>query len=87
MDVLYDPVAEVLRGNSTFVLMCACPAMCACADCAVGNGNKVGKLCLWNVSAGAGWAFQALELSVFVDRSVIKVYANNATVITTRTYL
>lgn len=53
-----------------------------------GTETEVGKLRLFNISNSAGGRIsqQALNLTVFVDNSVVEVYANEQTVITTRCY-
>ena len=59
-----------------------------------GNEVEAGKLRLWRVRKGgntnngttSSYAPQSLNLTIVVDNSVVEVYANDETVITTRVY-
>lgn len=56
-----------------------------------GNETEAGKLRLWPVRSGgsganATYTPQSLNLTIVVDNSVVEVYANDETVITTRVY-
>jgi len=51
-----------------------------------GNETEVGKLRLWNITTGSTTVQQTLNLTIIVDNSVVEVYANDVTVITTRVY-
>jgi len=46
----------------------------------------MGKLRLWNIKTDSTVTRQTLNLTIIVDNSVLEVYANDETVITTRVY-
>ncbi|PVF95784.1 Arabinanase/levansucrase/invertase [Serendipita vermifera] len=77
-DIWYDVANETLiiqRDHSSLITACTC------------NGTEYGKLRLWNiVSPGGGTTRQSLNFTIVVDNSVVEVYANDVTVITTRVY-
>ncbi|KIM20837.1 glycoside hydrolase family 32 protein [Serendipita vermifera MAFF 305830] len=75
-DIYYDPNGENLmieRTNSSLITT-------------YGNDTETGKLRLWNITTGTRTARQTLNLTIIVDNSVVEVYANDETVITTRVY-
>ncbi|KAH7326822.1 glycosyl hydrolase [Rhizoctonia solani] len=51
-------------------------------------GPEAGKLRLWNVPSGKGngTKLETLELKVFVDNSIVEIYANDVFAMTTRIY-
>jgi beta-fructofuranosidase len=51
-----------------------------------GNDTEYGRLRLWNIVSPGSTARQSLNLTIVVDNSVLEVYANDETVITTRVY-
>ena len=51
-----------------------------------GNDVETGKLRLWNITTGGTTVREDLNLTIIVDGSVVEVYANDVTVITTRAY-
>ncbi|KAG8822494.1 hypothetical protein FRC19_005836 [Serendipita sp. 401] len=51
-----------------------------------GNETEAGKLRLWKTKKGNDYVRQSLNLTIVVDNSVVEVYANDVTVITTRVY-
>ncbi|KAH8919330.1 glycoside hydrolase family 32 protein [Atractiella rhizophila] len=75
-DIYYDPKNETLvinRSHSTLVR-------------SYGNETEYGKLRLWNIASDGTTVQQSLNLTIVVDNSVVEVYANDVTVITTRAY-
>jgi beta-fructofuranosidase len=51
-----------------------------------GSDPEVGKLRLWNITLPTGSQRQDLNMSIFVDGSIIEVYANDVLAVTTRAY-
>ncbi|KAG8975448.1 hypothetical protein FRC05_005778 [Tulasnella sp. 425] len=51
-------------------------------------GSEAGKFRLWNVPASSGGKtkLESLELKVFVDNSIVEIYANDVFAMTTRVY-
>ncbi|KAF8530224.1 glycosyl hydrolase [Hysterangium stoloniferum] len=75
-DIYYDPNGENLvieRTKSSLITT-------------YGNDTESGKLRLWKVKRGNTFTRQTLDLTIVVDNSVVEVYANDETVITTRVY-
>lgn len=77
-DIYYDPLAESLvvsRAHSSLIK-------------AYGNESETGKLRLWPIRDPItnSTTLQSLNLTIIVDNSIIEVYANDQTVITTRVY-
>lgn len=76
-DIVYDPNQEslfVYRNMSSLVK-------------SYGNDTEVGKLRLWPILNSNGTSTrETLTLTVYVDASIVEVYANDVTVITTRVY-
>jgi len=73
-DILYDPNAEELtinRSNSTLVANCS-------------TAMEKAKLKLFNVMQNGTSTREPMDLSVFVDGSIVEVYANDVAIITTR---
>jgi beta-fructofuranosidase len=55
--------------------------------CTDGKDIESGKLRLWNVIDDTGSTVQSnLKLMIIVDNSMVEIYANDVTVITTRVY-
>ncbi|KAG8813318.1 hypothetical protein FRC17_001606, partial [Serendipita sp. 399] len=75
-DIYYDLTAETLyirRDNSSLIKT-------------YGSETEAGKLRLWRTRRGNSYVRQSLNLTIVVDNSVVEVYANDVTVITTRVY-
>jgi len=75
-DIYFDPNNETLvvdRSVSSLV-----PSY--------GKDTEYGKLRLWPIKKGGSSTMQALNLTIIVDNSVVEVYANDVTVLTTRVY-
>jgi beta-fructofuranosidase len=97
-DIYYDPKNETLvidRTHSTLITSCAyfvTSYSIVSVDKFIllpidGNGNEIGKLRLWNITTTGGITIREdLNLTIIVDGSVVEVYANDVTVITTRVY-
>ncbi|KAI0028930.1 glycosyl hydrolase [Vararia minispora EC-137] len=77
-DVWFDSEAETMNVNRTNSSLIS----------TYGTELETGKLRLWPIlnANGTGSVRQELNLTIFVDNSVIEVYANDVTVITTRVY-
>jgi len=72
-DILYDPVAEnftVVRNQSSLIK-------------SYGDDTELGKLKLWNT---IGSKVKTMNLTVYVDNSVIECYVNDEFALTTRVY-
>lgn len=51
-----------------------------------GRDTEFGKLRLWPIKTGDLSTMQALNMTIVVDNSVVEIYANDVTVLTTRVY-
>ena len=96
-DIYYDPKIETLvidRTHSTLITSCAyfvSSYSIVSVDNFIflptdGNANEIGKLRLWNITTGGTTIREDLNITIIVDGSVVEVYANDVTVITTRAY-
>lgn len=77
-DIYYDPSTEsmvVSRLNSSLIQ-------------AYGNDTEAGRLRLWPIQDPVTnlTSLESLNLTIVVDNSIVEVYANDQTVITTRVY-
>lgn len=93
-DILYDPAAEnltITRGSSSLIKSCESSRWWTSIfshQTAVlqldGTDTELAKLKLWNT---LGSSVKTMNLTVYVDNSVIEVYANDEVAITTRVYV
>lgn len=94
-DIYFDPSNETLYVNRTknsLIASCSLhPSILTCRhDLQIayidGTETEAGKLRLWPILTNDSSTRQPLNLTIIVDNSVVEVYANDVTVITTRAY-
>jgi len=75
-DIYFDPCNETLVVNRSASSLVP----------SYGKDTEYGKLRLWPIKEGNSSIIQALNLTIVVDNSVVEIYANDVTVLTTRVY-
>lgn len=97
-DIYFDPSNETLVVDRSFSSLIPSCAFSSASEprqqledltefCSLdGKDTEFGKLRLWSIRQGNSSAMQALNLTIIVDNSVVEVYGNDVTVITTRAY-